>query len=266
MDFVEPFSPSQLEAICKSIGDTNLGLKGSEIEYILREIRVADPDPSQTKWRRIFNALASVQNMHKVGNHTLMFLNKAMALEKYVSDPDLFKARQDNLNLTLSFCGYVINDSGKVARRPRETTLQGAIARAGTLKKKLENRGTHEEVFKYCRAELLTENYYHATLEAVKGLASRLRVLSGLSSDGAELANTAFAVKNPILVVNSLSTETEISEQKGISNLFVGLFGAIRNPIAHAPRTEWAMLEQDAIDIFALISYLHRKLDISQKR
>lgn len=44
-------------------------------------------------------------------------------------------------------------------------------------------------------------------------------------------------------------------------NLLVGLFGAVRNPIAHAPKVIWPMSEQDSLDIFALISFVHRKLD-----
>ena len=120
-------------------------------------------------------------------------------------------------------------------------------------------------MFKYCRAELLEENYFHAVLEAVKGIAERIRQLSGLSTDGAELVNQVFSTKTPILAFNSLQTETETSEQKGIANLLVGLFGAIRNPTAHAPKVTWAMPEQDAIDVLALLSFIHRKLDNATK-
>jgi uncharacterized protein (TIGR02391 family) len=77
--------------------------------------------------------------------------------------------------------------------------------------------------------------------------------------------NTAFSVKNPILSINSLRTETEMSEQKGFSNILVGMFGAIRNPTAHAPKIVWPMSEQDALDILSLISFVHRKLDKAVK-
>lgn len=86
-----------------------------------------------------------------------------------------------------------------------------------------------------------------------------------LPTDGAVLVNTAFSVNKPILAINSLSTETEISEQKGFSSILVGLFGAVRNPVAHSPKTTWAMTEQDALDIFALMSFVHRKLDNTNK-
>lgn len=89
--------------------------------------------------------------------------------------------------------------------------------------------------------------------------------MSGLTTDGAELVNQALSTKTPVQALNSLKTDTEISEQKGIANLLVGLFGAVRNPIAHAPKIPWPMPEQDAMDIFALVSFVHRKLDLTIK-
>lgn len=120
-------------------------------------------------------------------------------------------------------------------------------------------------MFAYCTGELLAENYFHAVLEAVKGLAERLRKMSGLTSDGAELVAQALSTKAPIIVLNSLSTETEVSEEKGIGNLLLGLFGAIRNPTAHAPKVGWPMPEQDALDVFSVVSFVHRKLDGASK-
>ena len=41
----------------------------------------------------------------------------------------------------------------------------------------------------------------------------------------------------------------------------VGLYGTIRNPLAHDPKVEWDMTEQDTLDILTMISLVHRKLD-----
>jgi uncharacterized protein (TIGR02391 family) len=255
------FASAELEAVCRVLGDTTNGLSGAEIAHLLREIRVADTSPSLTKWKRLYNALSEKQNQVQAGNFLIQFVNKAMAPAKYVSAPELFHWRRDGLNVALAFAGYRVREDGLVAHSTRESTVDGARGRAGRLRSLLENRGIHAEVLKYCKAELLEENYFHAVLEAVKGVAERLRSMSGLGSDGAELVNAVFSVKTPILAINSLKTDTELSEQKGIANMLVGIFGAIRNPIAHAPRTVWAMPEQDAIDVFGILSYVHRKLD-----
>jgi uncharacterized protein (TIGR02391 family) len=255
------FESTHLEAACRVLADTAKGLTASEIEYILSELAIQDTSPSLTKWKRLFNALAEAQNKNQIGNYLILFINKAMSPVRYTSKPELFTWRQDELNVALAFAGYAVNNKGQVIRTSPESTIEGALTRAKRLTSLLQNRGTHQEIFKYCKSELLQENYFHAVLEAVKGVAERLRQMSDLGTDGADLVNTVFSTKKPILAINSLKTETELSEQKGIANLLVGVFGAIRNPTAHAPRVNWAMPEQDAIDVLGILSYVHRKLD-----
>ncbi|MGH9893682.1 MAG: TIGR02391 family protein, partial [bacterium] len=125
---------------------------------------------------------------------------------------------------------------------------------------KINGRKTHPEVLRFCRAELLQDNYFHAVFEATKGLAQRIRDLTGLHADGAALVDEAFALKNPRLAFNSLQSETEKSEHVGFGMLLKGCFAAIRNPRAHEPRILWKD-EDDAADYLTLISLLHRKLD-----
>jgi len=261
MERIAPFNSQHLEAACKVLADTTLGLNGTQIEHLLQEIKVQDVSPGITKWKRLFNALAEAQNKHQVGNHLIMCINRALNPVSYARDKEKFAWRRSELNVVLSFSGFSVREDGKVVRTPVETTLKGARARAGALRAALEDRGAHPEIFKYCSAELVDENYFHAVLEAIKGIAERIRNLSGLTTDGAELVNTAFSIKAPFLALNSLKTETEISEQKGFGNILVGLFGAVRNPTAHAPKIMWPMTEQDALDVFSLVSFVHRKLD-----
>jgi len=261
MDRIPPFNAQHLEAACKVLADTSRGLTGAQIDHILTDCRLKDVAPQMTKWKRLFNALAEAQNTHKLGNHLIMFITRALDPVSYARDRDKFSWRRDELNVVLAFSGYAIREDGKVIRTAKESTLKGARARAMSLRSSLEDRKAHVEIFKYCRAELLDENYFHAVLEAIKGVAERIRELSGLATDGAELVNTAFSAKAPILAINTLRTETEISEQKGFSNILVGLFGAVRNPTAHAPKIVWPMSEQDALDVLSMVSFVHRKLD-----
>ena len=113
----------------------------------------------------------------------------------------------------------------------------------------------------YCRAELLNGNCFHAVLEASKGVAERLRQLSGSGKDGADLIDELFTGAPPRFRVNAFMTESEKSEQRGFTNLLKGLFGTFRNPTAHTPRTAWPVSEEDALDLFSLCSYVHRRID-----
>jgi uncharacterized protein (TIGR02391 family) len=167
--------------------------------------------------------------------------------------------------VVLAFSGFYIREDGKVAHSARESTLTGARARAGRMRAALEQRNVHADVLKYCQAEFIQENYFHAVLEALKGIAERVRALSGPVSDGAELVNAAFGVKAPILSINPLVTDSERSEHKGFAQLLIGLFGMVRNPSAHAPKITWPMPEEEALDILTLVSLVHRKLDRARK-
>jgi uncharacterized protein (TIGR02391 family) len=120
----------------------------------------------------------------------------------------------------------------------------------------------------FCRAELLKENYFHAVFEAMKSIAAKIRNVSGLTSDGAQLVQEAFTPsggQGSVLAINPLVTETHKGEQRGFANLLIGLFGTIRNPLAHTPKVEWDMSEQDALDILTTASLIHRKLDKARK-
>jgi len=160
MQRIPCFSASHLEAACKVLADTTNGLKGDEIGYILADMGIPDPDSGITKWKRLLNALALAQNTHQVGNQVIMFINRSMSPVRYTTIPELFAWRRDGLNVVLSFAGFCVREDGKVIHSTPETTLEGARARAGRLKSLLEARGTHAEVFNYCRAELLTSMQY----------------------------------------------------------------------------------------------------------
>jgi uncharacterized protein (TIGR02391 family) len=117
-------------------------------------------------------------------------------------------------------------------------------------------------VLKYCRTELMQEKYFHAVFEATKGLAQRLRDMTGIQADGAALVDRVFSVERPMLAMSALQSETEKSEHKGFAALLKGCFAAVRNPLAHEPKVLWEG-EDDAADYLSLISLLHRKLDES---
>lgn len=256
----KPFTSDQLEIICKILADTNSGLTGSEIGYILDEIKVRDVDPQNTKWKRLFNTFVDYQNKHQDGGRVLAFISKALKPVKYVNRKEIFDTYKEKINQVLCFYGLEFRDDGKFYVVKPVTTLSEAQERANRLKYLLEQRNVHAEILKYCNAELLQNNYFHAVLEASKGIADIIRRKTGLISDGAQLIDEALGGNNPVIKINKFITETEKSEQKGFINLAKGLFGTFRNPTAHAPKIEWEMTEQDALDVFSLASYIVRRI------
>jgi uncharacterized protein (TIGR02391 family) len=141
------------------------------------------------------------------------------------------------------------------------TTIPEAEQRAQLLRSALTARGVHADVLRFCRAELLADNYFHAVLEATKSIADKIRSRTGLTDDGAILVDHALCGDTPMLAINDLRTENEWSEQRGFANLVKGTFGMFRNPTAHAARILWAMDRSDAEDLLSLASLIHRRLD-----
>jgi uncharacterized protein (TIGR02391 family) len=164
------------------------------------------------------------------------------------------------LNTILSFSGLEYGVDGQYRQRQAARTLTEAGRRANTIQAKFQGRRIHPEVLKYCRAELMQDNYFHAVFEASKGLAQRIREQSGVEGDGANLVDRVFSVNEPVLAFNTLRTETEKTQHKGFAALLKGCFAAVRNPLAHEPKIMWDG-EDDAADYFTLISLLHKKLD-----
>jgi len=260
---IPPFPAERLEAISKVLADTETGLTGSQIDHLLRNSNIPNPTPDMTKWKRLYNAFVEFQKEHQVGNHVIVFIKRAMDPARYVDEPNVFRARKDRLNSVLAFCGYTLGEDGLVCRADAARTIDQALERANRLHAALVQRSVHADVLKFCKAELLEENYFHAVFEAMKSITAKVRSLTGLSGDGCDLVHNAFGQKlgTPLLAINPLSTETQRGEQNGFMNLLKGLYGTIRNPLAHDPKVEWDMSELDTLDILTMISLVHRKLD-----
>jgi uncharacterized protein (TIGR02391 family) len=255
------FTEGQIEQFSKILGDTGFGLTGTEIGYWLISRKLEDIEPGITKWKRLFAAFVSTHNKYRRDNFILTFIAKAIEPSRFTQDPERFRHIANELNILLSFQGLEYGDDGKFHKTSKSKTLSEAEKKADLLRKIIHDRKFHSELLTYCRAELLANDYFHAVLEAVKGIAAMIRAKTNLTTDGSELVESAFCGKPPLLIINEYKLETEQSEQRGFANLLKGLFGTFRNPTAHAPRVEWTMDEQDALDLFAMASYAYRRID-----
>lgn len=254
-----------LRSLCNILADTSSGLTGSEIGQLLNACGIADPLPSYTKRHRLFEALNNKQTADRCANNIVAFIQQAMNPVRHVGEMDYFEGQRSQLNEVLAFAGMELREDGKIGSVTPVTTLSEAALRADELRRILRERNVHPDVLRFCREELLVNNYFHTVFEATKSVAEKLRQKTGLTTDGSELVDTAFAFKNeiPHLALNSLQTESEKSEQKGFMNLLKGLFGTFRNTTAHAPKITWPIDKQDALDILSLVSLVHRRIDTS---
>lgn len=80
----------------------------------------------------------------------------------------------------------------------------------------------------------------------------------GKEPDGADLMHNAFSPKNPIIIIDDLSTESGRAMQQGYMELFAGSMTGIRNPKAHENIT---ITSERAIHFLFLSSLLMSKLD-----
>lgn len=258
---MKSFSQSQLQAIADALGDTSDGLTGSEIAHLLATVKIVDTDSQMTKRHRLYNAFANDQNNRQARTHIIAFIRKAMKPERFAREPERFEPMRLNLNRALVFAGLAVAASGELESVAAAQTLSEATRRARELKAELTTRGVHPDVLRFCREELLSDNYFHAVLEAVKSVADKIRQRTGLTDDGASLVDRAFGGDMPMLAINTLTTDSEKSEQRGFCSLVKGTFSMFRNTTAHAARIHWQMSKEDAEDLFSMVSLMHRRID-----
>lgn len=254
---ITAFKNSTIESLAKLLGNCGTG---SEIDRILQNCGIPDDSGMSTKWRRLDHVFIKTQQQYQCANNIIDFIQKYIDPSRFTDDSEKFEEYRLKLNRILAFEGLEYKPDGQFQKTQAVHTLTEAEQRADIIQSKLNQRRIHTEALKYCRAELMQNDYFHAVFEASKGLAQRIRDMSGAEEDGVKLVRKVFSPDQPILVFNSLNTETEKSEHRGFCYLLQGCFSMIRNPRAHVPKMLWED-DNDVADCFTLISFLHRRLD-----
>ena len=270
------FTDQELHALCAVLAETNNGLTKSELMQILRESGIPAVDDGH---RTIGNGLAYQMGLNKRdwlytcfstelskgqdASCILRFIEAALNPVKYTAEGkrEKYNWLLDETNKVLLLLGLEMGKDGKFRGTPKAETLDEVDRRVNSLKQKLYIRAIHPEVAKYCERDYLRKDYFDAVFEAAKGLAERVRQITGLATDGGELFQTAFSTKDPFLYFNSMKTESEVSEFKGLKELLEAIFHLARNPEAHTPKINWRVDESKALDILTLISFAHKYLD-----
>ncbi|WRS26384.1 TIGR02391 family protein [Oscillospiraceae bacterium MB08-C2-2] len=264
----------QLKAVCDVLAHTSEGFSKSELSGLLQQSQITLVDDGKSsngytytlglnKRDWLYNCLANEINTNKSLQRVFDFIAKALNPVAFTvqSNREKYLHLLEETNKVLLLAGLSVSKEGKVVDVEQATTLDEVDRRMNHLKRELYNRAIHNEVQKYCIKDYLRKDYYDAVFEAAKGLAERVRQITGLSSDGGELFQKAFAKGDPYLFFNSMQTDSEKSEFTGVKELLEAIFHLVRNPAAHTPKINWMIEETKALDILTLISFAHKYLD-----
>src|ERR1035441_1855035 len=154
------FAQSELEAIAAALADTSEGLTGTEIGHILASLKMADPTPTTTKWKRLHNAFVERQNHSQNRRAIVQFIREAMKPERYAKQPERLEPMRANLNRALAFSGIAVSATGDLSAVTRAETLAEAARHADELRADLTRRGVHADVLRFCRAELVADRVF----------------------------------------------------------------------------------------------------------
>ncbi len=196
MGSIPVFEESHIESLSKVLGECG---SGTDISRFLNLCGIEDTSGESTKWRRLNTTFVNLQRKHRCANHIVDFISKFFSPVRFVGRNEQFEALRSDLNLVLAFAGLEYGADGKFRNRTAVSTITEAEARLKTLRAKFQGRLIHIEVLKYCKVELLQDNYFHAVFEASKGLAQRIREMSGVDGDGTALIDRVFSVDRPVL-------------------------------------------------------------------
>jgi len=273
---MQPLNEQQLKSICGILADTNRGLTKTELKSTLHNCGISEVDDggqtinggmfyqigfNKRDW--LYNCFVADINKYHTYSNVFKFIESALSPISYTLEEKREKHlwRFEEINKVLLLLGMQVGNDGKLRQTAKASTLDEVDRRVNGLKKKLYERSIHTEVTKYCVKDYLQKDYFDAVFEAAKGLAERVRQITGLTTDGGKLFQEAFSTKDPFIFFNSLKSESEISEFVGLKELLEAIYHLVRNPAAHTPKINWKVDENKALDVLTLISFAHKYLD-----
>ena len=277
---IQKLDQQQLKSLCGIVAHTSEGLTKSELTTLLGQCGICAVNDGSSRnqlgytiglnkrdW--LYNCLVAEINKSQSFSKVFSFLQAVLNPAAYTSADSRQKYRYlfEETNKVLLFAGLSIDQSGRLVAVSQAETLSEVDQRVNHLKKALYDRAIHSEVQKYCVEDYLRADYYDAVFEASKGLAERVRQISGLTTDGGTLFQTVFSKNDPYIFFNAMKTDSERSEFTGLKELLEAIFHLVRNPAAHTPKVNWktndnekALLER----IFDVITSKISELEQSQ--
>ena len=259
------FIEDHLLRICEVLAGSPAGLTGTEIGTFLLRLEMPDPGAGVRKKTRLFEALIQRQKRDEDGRAVLTFIQAAMDPGRYVGTAQLFETRRESLNQVLLESQLYVAEDGKVHKLTIEEKSYSSEERIVSLRQTLTARALHPDVSNIILEGISSLTNFKIAANLVRALSDRIRTASGLTCDGAELVDRAFGGHSvgrlPLVALSDPMTDSGRSEQACLMSLIKGTLGTFRGVSGYAPRIPWEISEADLLDLAALTSLLHRKLD-----
>lgn len=121
----------------------------------------------------------------------------------------------------------------------------------------------HPIIIESSWAQFRTGYLRDSVLNALIAIGDLLRSRTGLTEDGVSLVEKALSEKKPLLLFNTLETESGRNDQLGFMKILSGAFLGIRNPKAHSLQHDLDPLKAAQYLVFA--SLLARRIAESKR-
>ena len=237
-------------------------MTGSTITKMLEQLNIEDNSNQSTKWRRLDFVMRETQTTYGCGNKVLEIIKYVFhPTSSWFSDNNEYKSSINEINKCISFYGYEAQEDGNIHLIKSSKTRTHANERYDLLKSKLIERNIHPQILEFCTLDIVNEDYFSIIFEASKSVYDRIRKMTGITLDGNRLIYTCFDLKYPIIVFNSLKTDTEKNLYNGLKNILLSIAQIGRNPKAHTPKIYSYDSLDNCLDILNLISFSHKMLD-----
>lgn len=259
MTLINKFDAQSIETISRIIGNI---MTGSTITKMLELLNIEDNSNQSTKWRRLDFVMRETQTTYSCGNKVLEIIKYVFhPTSSWFPDNNEYKSYINEINKCISFYGYEVQEDGNIHLIKSSKTRTQANERYDSLKSKLIERNIHPQILEFCTQDIVNEDYFSIIFEASKSVYDRIRKMTGINLDGNRLIYTCFDLKYPIIVFNSLKTDTEKNLYSGLKNILLSIAQIGRNPKAHTPKIYSYDSLDNCLDILNLISFSHKMLD-----
>jgi hypothetical protein len=121
---VPPFPAAAIEAICRELVEPVTGAQIANLLVPLK-VREAPGEQSNTKWKRLFNAVVARQNHQRDGRPLVRLITEVMQPVRF-STPEEHETHRTAVNARLFLYGYEVRDDGNVRRVPKAQTVSEA--------------------------------------------------------------------------------------------------------------------------------------------